>query len=403
MKKNLFALLILFLPGSAPGLTPDVAATTQPAATMQPAEEIALSSAELTALQIDVLRAELDAMLLPSGLPITQEENSIDAKLVEVAIESGRVARNADLQSQQLEATNIEMRAYNALANTAMSNQRGDEAKLRIAQLRSTAEQAKQIGAPQAALTGDFWLINADLISIRQNNTDPLKQQQLAIERIEAFLTQSDQAAAEPDSDEQAIIADIQLGLLRLYEQAGESQKSCALLEQLKTSLAEDDPRRDSLQDSAATCARIGKPVHYALTGPDGHAWASDADRGRPVLLYLTAASAMPSTETLEMLHSDAVANEPAAPHLYLIIVGQTDTTVAPAGLEGWRLAAMGADDPLLADLGIAFLPRLVLVDGQGDIAAIGWTAAILKQLPSLEPEAPVQPGEKVTDHENIS
>ena len=284
--------------------------------------------------QIEALRAEIDLLLLPSGLP--DDDVGVDQQLIEVAERSGELARSDIEARQQLDASNIELRAYNALANDALRTDHQGEASFRLAQLRSAAEEAGDIPADDAELTGAFWLLNADLIDINRNADALLDRQFQAIARLEAFLEE----ATEQDAAPSPIIMDVKLGLLQLYAQAGQSDKACALLAELEEV---DDPRTE---EAAAICERIGEPAGY------------DQHLGEVVLLtfYETA-------EPPDVGLPDAVVHERVA-------------------IEAETLEENRA---LLDRFAVSSLPWYVVVDRDGRIAAIGQSEAILGQIEPLQ------------------
>ena len=103
--------------------------------------------------QLESLHREMSVMLRPNGL-LEEDGYRAAARLVKVAEKSGGLARSAIGDLRKLDASNLEMRAYNALVHDALGAGHQIEADYRLAQLRSTAEQTRQIPHVAAAEAG---------------------------------------------------------------------------------------------------------------------------------------------------------------------------------------------------------------------------------------------------------
>ncbi len=282
---------------------------------------------------LETLQVEIDQLLLPTGR-LPGHHRSEGLQLEELARRSGELARNANRGQRILAAHLIEMRAYNALAHDALTAGYRYEADFRLAQLRSVAEATAILPVDGAAATGAFWLLNADLIAINRDSSTLLDQQFRAISRLQAFLGELDGSVPPLQ-----LVREVQLGLLRLYVQTGQSERACALLKQLQ------DQQLLPLDDSSTELAQA--ICHCIGTVPDL--------AGEPAVRLIVFAEQQ----------AEVALDPPKSVEVIRYLVG-------PETLDQQR--------PLLQRFAVRALPWYVLVGGEGQIVAIGQTEAILRQ-----------------------
>ncbi len=359
---------------SPPGATEAV--TTQQAAHTPPIDDAAA---------LAQLEAEIDEMLTPDGLVAPPPEGGRrvgDAgtgeaatppqkRLEQIASTSNTIARNnPDQPRVQYQAQQVEMRAYHALAQDAVVNDRAAEASYRLTQLRNAATQTRQSENRFAAATGDFWLLLADLIDINRNVAALPQRQAKATAKLEAYLTAHEvQATPEP------ITTQVKAALIRLHHQSGNNARACELLAELREELPADDPRRLALADAAAVCELIGEAVAIEVTTLAGERWTS-ASIEQPVLVHFYADWSPQSVALFEVLAARGEALAQAKTRRLSISIGPT---TRKAGDQPWPVAesSLALDGPAQR-LGVKGLPWLILLDGAGQVVAVGQSEAVI-------------------------
>src|SRR5690606_28008507 len=129
-----------------------------------------------------------------------------------------------------------------------------------------------------ARTVGDYWLLVADLIDLQRNTFhNPVQHQADAIRRLESFLS-------NPAAEGLALFPDLQLALLRLYDQAGRTREARDLLASLEAALPTADPRRAQLAPITAVCEQLGQVVTFT-TDTSAGLWSSQDARGERVLV----------------------------------------------------------------------------------------------------------------------
>ena len=86
-----------------------------------------------------------------------------------LAARCGLVAEAADDADTRLAARLMQAQAYYASALDAIAQSSAGRASMRLVQLRSAANAARRVNAPEAKLAGDGWLLLADLVDTRRN------------------------------------------------------------------------------------------------------------------------------------------------------------------------------------------------------------------------------------------
>ena len=105
-----------------------------------------------------------------------------------LAKHSQKLAGSLKDSNAKLQARQIQLEAYNALASQARLSRDKREASYRVLQLRSAARSTREIASPNARTLGDFWLLHADLFEINQADADRAVRGRRATERMEKFL-----------------------------------------------------------------------------------------------------------------------------------------------------------------------------------------------------------------------
>ena len=334
--------------------------------------------------RIEALRAELDLLLTPAGAPIKNGEafggevqgRRMRDKLVAVALRSSALDRSLDDGPQRLAANQLRMRAYNALAQQALQSQRPVATSFRLAQLRDVAKQTKAIQTIDADITGDYWLLLADLIDINRTTLGLRKRQAQAIDRLAAFV----HAQPPGPGPESPIVVEAKLALVRLYDQAGQGRAAGALLKPVALALGPNDPRRAELQAIDVRYQKLGSPVRFTVDTADGGVWSSADYLGRAVLVHLYDRKSPGLPAAIDELLAARREHSPSTLAVLSVDLGgpAQEATASVADVTWPRVEAKNIDPSVLDVLGVCAVPWFVLLDAEGRIAATAATTEIL-------------------------
>jgi hypothetical protein len=386
----------------------------------EPAPDTAEHAPAAAATEADVLRLreQFERVLTQAGLPNGEARDQTAAEIEALAQRSNVYSKQAPSPRARLEASNLEARGYNALAQDAYRQQKPDEAMTRNTQLRHAAEEAKTIPEPAAATVGDFWLLQADLFELNATMPDVNERQHNAIVRLEAFDAERRKAgdAVEHDQAARQIATDVRLSLLRLYDDRGESEKACALIAQLRAQAeaTDDAALGEQLDKWYGYCDVLGRRFEATLPLGDGGTWSTTQAAGRPVLLHIWASwwpASHASFAALNEVHAGlteqgvelvSIDLGPAPPAVKLAETQSRQRVVqqAAAPKATWPMCLQPAGAMNLRELfRIHSLPRYVLLDSDGRVKALGGSLAILSQLPATSrpestPDTPAATGE---------
>lgn len=399
---------VMMLTATAAGQATQPADQPRTDAAAKPMEDVT-SSMDVDR-QIEALRRELDALLTPAGLPAEDDADTRE-QLEAIASRSGDVQRQAVPGESQTQAANVQLRAYNALAQEAQVEKRSVDAGFRVQQLRHAAKQANEAareggreggGKTQGRLVGDFWLLLADLIEINAGGGDlrwEEQRQAAAIEKLNAFVTGHAEAEGGEKgeggagADGHAMLIQTRVALAELLARAGRNEAACDQIEALGKAL-EDLPRetRQRLEPAAAACAVIGRvakldglqrnPANDLVQNAEdaegkggesrGEPWSLASLRGKVVVLSMFDASTEDAVPWRE-----APDRTPALAWVF-VAVGGGDVSASGVG-PAVRVSREAAER-----LGVRSLPAYVVIDREGHIVAVGGTRAVVAGRPEL-------------------
>lgn len=340
----------------------------------------------------EALRRELQRVLVQLGVS-TAGQHELDAKrLAELADQSEKLAKDLNRPDRQLEAQNLVMRARYVQAQQAQRFNREAEASVRIAQLRSGAWQTMANSATNARPVGDFWLLQADLFDINRAALDRNQRQISTITRIERFLSQRDRANKDRPSDgeEQAMLLEVRLALLRLYDERGLSNKVKALVGQIKKSPHADSAVRAALDRWFGYVDQVGKPIgdelltvmrqyrigvqQHPLRTQEKYPDQPNAGNGGEVTIILF--------QTADML--EKMVPGQTRPHWLNVVLHRrpvVDGMIIAIGdtVGDWIKQSIGPvymetlkDRKFSRRFAVRTVPRYVLIDHTGKVAAVG-------------------------------
>lgn len=384
--------LLLSAAGGSPaaanrGLT--ISATSQPATATQPA---APASDDATAVQLDKLKHKLAGMLTATGQ--LKPDVSADTVLA-VANEADQLADNINRPAQQLVADQVQMRADDALARHAARQTAAKPsdmlvASLRMHQLRSVAQQTREIPAAGAKTIGDYWLVAADLLNLHLSGYPLAQHQARAIARLSQFVR-----AHPADAKTHALTAQgqaVRWALLQLDRQAGRTAQTKRMIDQLVRSQAVQTPQQLlAISWARDEIALIGRSVHCSVQTVSGQSWTSADHRGQPALLVFFDKASEKTTALLPALRQGDAKLTSGGLNLVALDVGDRLSWVKHLPVP-CSIARLNADNPLLGQLHITRLPTLILLNSSGDIESIGHTLAVLDQTPKTQPTTHTRP-----------
>jgi hypothetical protein len=328
-----------------------------------------------TEAKVEQLHRDLQRVLSQLGVPTEAQREMAAKRLAELADQSEKLARDLKRPDRQLEVRNFNNQVRYAQAQHAQLSNRDAEASQRIAQLRSGAWQTKANSSTNARLVGDFWLLQADLFDINRSGLNRNQRQINAIARIEQFLGQRDRANKErqPDEDEQAMLLEVRLALLRLYDERGHSDKVKTLVAQVSKSSHADDALRGELAKWFGYVDQIGKPFVDKLDTVDGRQWAAAEHQGKVVIIVFRTFVAMPAgtrKNDIQWIPKNLMRAEATR-----LIVAMRDKRDGAGDFIGGpsTVHVEPADDRALSRrFAVRTVPRYVLIDHTGKVAAVG-------------------------------
>lgn len=318
------------------------------------------------------------------------ESASQDASRVEIARRLDQLAgRLNELASQrsgavdQLEAIGLALRICRALV---LGGDRSISAQERMDQWHALGSRMTDVPHPSARSLGAYWLLQLALVEIHRQELDLGQRQHQTIGRLERFLDEQDSARGGEapagdrldhrfDTQLPSLLVQVRLALLALYDQTGASDQACDLVGRLQADLHRSQvAARQALERLYGYCSRLGHRFEARLRLDDDGTWSSEDHLGQVVVLHFWAPWARPSLDVMDLLRQRYEQLHDRG--LAVLSVNVSGSTIQQ-GWSGpevdWPTCTQAADQPGLSDLfQVTSLPRFVLVDTQGRVAAIG-------------------------------
>lgn len=351
--------------------------------------------------RLEMVRRQVEVLLTAAGLPTDQQCQDSARQLEEVADVSHKLAASLP-ERRRLEARQIEMQANYALAQRARTVKKNREAGYRVGQLRNAALQSRQLKSPAATAMADFWLMQADLFDLNSTTLPVDVRQVETIKQLEQFVREHKISAGERrrngrelgkkaapprplvDPTHQAILTDVKLALLRLYDQRGQSHKACPLLEQLHRRAIEtsNEPLAEKLDRMYGYCDTLWAILDAQLHTANGKIWSARQQHGHDTLIHFWAGWFAPSVEAFDAL--DAARRQHHDRGLEVLSVNLDNLDPSNVDLADWAVCHDGPGPRKLAEMfAVRSLPRYVLINAKGQVVAVGGSLAILEQLDS--------------------
>ena len=285
------------------------------------------------------------------------------------------------------------------------------DAQRYLSLLRAAACQVTEIGGEGTEALSKFWLLGADLSDINIAEIDTDARQRLAIRRLEQFLDEPADTSPSEDLSGPAPIGDgdvpgvdatswavseaVRWALLGLYDQRGYSDRARGLVSQLKSALPVDDTAgRAYLDRWFGYCPIIGQRFESRLLTDDGRQWSSEDHLGKVVLLHFWADWAGSSVQSIDAVRPRYDQLHDRGLEVLSVRIPGEEAGGELSEAVPWASCTQTPEGPDLIGLfAIASLPRFVVIDAAGRVAAIGSSPAILDQFEHLLPEAqPISP-----------
>jgi hypothetical protein len=186
------------------------------------------------------------------------------------------------------------------------------------------------------------------------------------------------------------LLQQVQLALLQLYDQRGQSTQACRLINQLKGQDPENQPLIQYLQTNYGYCHLIGRTFNTHLITSDGKTWDSREKRGKPIVIYfwpgvkLIPVSKMGLSDiagTTDPLWSQMSRTRA---QVLLVDLSRSHESGLQISASPWPSYRQEPGQFQLTDyFHVQTLPRVAVIDKNGIIQAIGGPAStsILEQL----------------------
>ncbi len=336
----------------------------------------------LEATDLQTLRSRAGRLLRAHAASNDPKRQRIEQQLQDLARQCQSLATQLNESTNRLEAATVVFQVYHGLAQTAQALDAKQEWMDKLRQLVAGFDQ----GDDQGDVLVEFWQLQADLFELNQQEAQPVERRRLAITRLERFLERPKpaQIGSEVAQAHWSMLRAVRLGLLGLYDEAGRSGPACELATVLRGELHRDDTTlRAHLDRSFAYCSLIGQRFDGQLVTDDRNVWTSEGRHGFWTLICFWAKWAPASVAMLEQLQSR-----------YTDLVGR-GVTILSVRVDPWEedqddeheawpwptyTQCEGATD-LAKIFRVYGLPRLVLIDKQSKVAAIGGSLDILNQI----------------------
>ena len=357
-------------PEEEPAETSDIDA--EAAAQAAEADRAALESELASAKRFE---AELEALLLPSGQLDTSQDDA-PIKLMSLATRCGILSNSA-----MHDEVRLVLLGYQARALAAMTSVRSPQDPGQAEQLNDVAQQIAAIELPGASAAADYWLLIADMTQQASSKQPPTKRQARTERALQAFIRKHGQ---DPAAGE--YLLDTRLSLAELMDQRG-AQRGVAKQLQSIGELPEDSPRLGETIRLSKSVQRLGTPIVFESISTQLNNWRSSDHVGKPVLIHVYADTVEPSTRMIDVISRQIVEGTLSGIAVVSLRVGDP---VAGSNTPLWpTLPVQLEPDGVLDQLGVTALPTLAWLDEQGQLAAIGTTAAVLDQLDAIQREEP--------------
>ncbi len=335
---------------------------------------------------LEALRTQVNALLVALQTANAPEHDQIIKQLDQIIAQCSNTPTLLSNPDLQLEAAAIALQVHHTLSLQAKDLQTAHD---RISRLQALAWKVKKTNSPAASVLGDYWLLQAAMFDIHRAETEADARQRLTIERLEKFIEEHTPPTSDQHNPQtathQSILTNIKLALLGLYDHRGMSAQARHLVNELQQSLDYDDPTQQYLNDWFGYCTVIGQHFDAKLMTNHGQSWASQAHRGRTVLLHFWSDAIEPSVEAVESLKTQYPDLHSRGLDVLSVRVGPTDAPQPQTLTTDWPTCAEQNSRASLSTLfHIRSLPRFVLIDPHGKVTAIAASLSILEQAQPL-------------------
>jgi len=272
---------------------------------------------------------------------------------------------------ERLEAQNGILQIRYIQAEHARRQDKERDAAFRVGQLRAAAWQLKQHPGNPAAQVADRWLLLADLFDINRTAMARNHRQRGTIQRLEQFLATHRTSPVTKYDQQTLTTRNIEQALLRLYDQRGMCAKVGQLIEHMKTDEPDNHDLHSQLHWHYAYLPQIGRKLNVKIKSSDGAEWPLDQSRkGVLLIVFWSPTDIANAQDLLGELQTDrqdvSVLN---------ILVGDlaanTDFTTWPEPL----CTDQEAVEKLAHLLSVRSVPRVAIIDHDGQVAAVGGPA----------------------------
>lgn len=336
---------------------------------------------------LDSLRREANGLLEQYQTSRTEDRPGVAKQLRRLARRFESLAdRSADTQ-EQVEAGVAALQVYDTLATTAPD---AAARKKWVGRLKSAARKARQAEGGEAV--AEFWSLKADLLELNLDEASVRSRCRQMIARLERFALAVAPVAGSGQTGVASMLHAARVGLLSLYDQCGMSRRAGRLLTEMRASASRGGlfvPAE--IEKRFEYASLLGQRYEMKLVADSGAVWTSEGHRGFVTLLHFFADWAPPSTQAMDELSSRYVELVGRGVSILSVKVNGTGGTT-PSKLQ-WPTYTQRAGQPDLVELfKVRSLPRFVVIDAEGRVAAAGATLEVLDEVMQAASGATTEP-----------
>ena len=349
------------------------------------------------AMDIDSIRIAMEQAVAELTKPC---ESEVEGEIEDLDALVSRCTALADELPdgpERLESQNGLLQTRFVQAQLAHQQKKNRNAAIRMGQLRTAAWQLKQHPDSPAAQVADRWLLQADLFDINRAALDHNHRQRQVIKRLEQFLVVHRAAPVALAGKQTLTTRDIGRALLRLYDQRGMCAEVGQLIEQIKAGDPQNHDRHRQLHRQYGYLKQIGNPLQITVTSSDGVEWRLDQPRDGVLLIaFWSPADATNPQKLLGELQTDR-----QGVTVLNALVGSMTENADPSKWPMPVCADQQAVGQLLNQLSVRSVPRMAIIDHNGEVASIGGPA-IRDRLDELIDSADEARARKATDEAKV-
>ncbi|QQE10425.1 hypothetical protein JD969_13040 [Planctomycetota bacterium] len=388
--------------------------------------QIAKMQEEMVSLKLQQIKEKLQ---LIQG-EIKRDEGVSDrvARMLDkIVIEAREAVKGTISQKQKVTALSIEVSVYDILARNTINTQKLEKAGEHISNLIASSRKLIKLNRPNGKVRGEFWQLQAQLMD-NQRSQQMIQQRSAQLGKIDLRSTsaywqnksiqQIEQAAKQIEdidaktngrpmnqnvrSDMGREIVEIhkvvKLGLLSLYAQSGQTQKSGILLDEIQLRWPDDQKVKQGVIDAEAMAEMFGEKLNFQIQTLSGKTWKPEDYPNKRKVIVFTDARMLAGKEWEEMrlwlYKISQKHNTTGAPVLQVVASEQNINIKNSLNVDSYHLAKIRlSENDIVGKLGITSLPWVIVLNQENKVQALGQSAGIfLNQFNDINKKPEVDP-----------